>query len=239
MKGLTVQSGVEVRIEVTGESWDQGSSVKAVVSSKNGSPVQLSLASGIERKIKSKALDAFEVIEQVSSSMPPLHHAFSLPLDARITDKAGSLYLRYGLAGNPNSVPVRLQIEPHPHLTDLAKIIVTEFRFSLKSVSMGKHHSVEFKLEPPQAKEWTTLETLIVNCKMSPEWLDANFIFHRKEFDTSSSSLKTKTTQGNIKRSLDLKKLVHSFNQKLNADLCVEVLNSIFNEYRSQSWLPA
>lgn len=239
MRGLTVQGGVEVRIEVTGESWHQGSLVHATVNSKNGAPVRLSLVVGIEKKIKSRAPDAFVRIEQKTSATLPLQHTFALPPDARITDKSGSLYLLYGLEQSDHPAPLRLQVEPHPHLTDLARIIVTEFRFSLKMTSAGKGNSVDFKLEPPKAKEWASLESLVLNCRISSGTLDAHFTFQRKEIDVSSSTLRTKVTQGTIKRSLNLGKLVHDFNQKLNTDLCQEILSSVFTEYKNHSWLPA
>lgn len=239
MKGLSIQSGIELRVEVAGESWTQGSAVPVKLVSKNASPVSLALAIGIEKKIRSKAPDAFEILQSVPSALSPLSHTFELPLNARITDKTGSLHILYGLPGNTQLSQLRLQINPHPHLTDLISILNTEFRFSLKSSSMSKHQAVEFRLEPPYSKEWASLEEMILTCALSDTSLETQFKFHRKEIDASQVTLKTISTQRIIKRTLAMVDCLHSFNQRLNPEVAVETVDSVFNEYKSQSWLPA
>ena len=92
MRGLTVQGGVEVRIEVTGESWHQGSLVHATVNSKNGAPVRLSLSLWGLRKRSSPAL---RMLLYGSNKKPPQHFLFSTlspcpPMPASPTSREAS-----------------------------------------------------------------------------------------------------------------------------------------------------
>jgi len=239
MKGISIQSDTEVRIEVDGECWRQGDLIRIQLRSGNDTPVCLFLASGSEKRIKTKSPDAFEILESINSATSPLTQHLTLPVNARITDKTGSFYLLYGLAGYPHLAQLRLQVEPHLHLSDLANLFVTEFRFLLKSVSMGKNGSIDFKLEPPRTKEWASLKNLVLNSQIREKSLETHFIFFRQEMDALQATLKLKLTQKMISRSFELEKCLLSFNQRLNTEVCLELLKSVFEEYKNQFWLPA
>src|SRR5690606_11357678 len=72
MKGTFFQDSLEYRLVVEGESWHQGSLLSGTLQVRNhaSSPASLSdlnvsLADGIEKKVKAKAEDAFSVLASV------------------------------------------------------------------------------------------------------------------------------------------------------------------------------
>jgi ribosomal protein S13 len=158
-----------------------------------------------------------------------------VPIDARITDKSGSLYAIYGV-GNPPANPanLRLQIEPHLHIRDLSEVLTHHFRFTLKSTSMGKKQEVELKFEPSGSKEWASLETLTVSARLMKTELQLKFLFQRKEINALKSALTAQSVKKTIEKSFSLNDIIHDFNQRLNKEIVTAGLDSIFEEYRAQ-----
>jgi|GEM_PF-6518434 len=238
MKGFSVQKGIELRVEIEGEKWAQGDSVRARLSSKAAAPLYLALASGNEKKVKAKSEGAFQILGEKTENSNEISHEFMLPLDAPITDKSSSPYLLYGI-GNPSesSASLRLQVVPHVHLMDFSEVLTHHFRFGQRSIVNGKKNRVDFKFEPSGGKEWASLEELIVSFKLGDAVLGVQWVFHRKEINALKSALTAQSTQRTLERSLELKTLVHDFNQRLDKERVIEELESVFTEYRSQNGL--
>lgn len=238
MKGFSNQSGVELRIEVLGERWAQGDRIQVNLECKSKNTLYLALASGLEKKVKARAPDAFHLLQENRTLGQTLSCQFTLDPDCRITDKSGSLYILYGV-GDPPTHPasLRLQIEPHVHSKDFIEVLTQSFRFSQKSFSMTKTNEVEFKLGPPGSKEWASLEGLSVFLKMNHEVLHCRFHFQRKEINALKSTLTAEKVSKTFQQNFPLKDLVHEFNQRLNRDAVFALFESVTSEYRSQSSL--
>ncbi len=235
MKGFSVQNGVELRIEIIGEAWSQGEPVRVRLEAKKESTLFLELADGSEKKIRAKATDAFKTLSRIQGTGTLLETTFELPLDCRISDKSGSLHVLYGV-GNPPAQPasLRLTVNPNPHLKDLGEVLTHHYRFTLKSVSMGKKSDVEMKFEPSGGKEWASLESLTVSARLLKTELQLKFFFQRKEINALKSALTAQSVKRTIEKNFPLKDILHDFNQRLNKENVTAGLDSIFEEYRAR-----
>ncbi len=101
MKGFSVQGGMEYRVNVSGEKWNQGDALEVEIRTADQARIFIAVAEGNDKKIRSKSEDAFEILESKEGSGPGLTARFRLPENSRITDKSGSLYLLYGSADPP------------------------------------------------------------------------------------------------------------------------------------------
>jgi hypothetical protein len=240
MKGLSFQNGIEYKISIEGESWPQGDTITVHLESKMPSVLCLHLAEGLDRKVKLKASDAFKLIESHQSDASPLDLKFLLPMNARISDKTGSLYILYGNGSETATEKLgqlRLNIIPHLHIRDLLEVFTAHFRFAMKTTSAGKNDEVEVKLEPSGSKEWASLELLVVKLQIVDESLDAHFSFHRKEVDPSKGRLAAQSVKREFNRSWKLSEIIHDFNQRLNKEVMTAALDTVFAEYANAGWL--
>jgi len=235
MKGFSFHNGVEYRISIEGERWTQGSAVELEVATRAGQPVLVTLAEGNERKIKAKDPEAFTGIDSREGTGPSFKARFELPVNVRITDKSGSLYLLYGDPGKLANL--KLSIDPHPWFGEICDLLVRHYRFSLKSTIMGKKGKVELKLEPSGAKEWASLTHLFVLLSLEKDSLELTLEFHRTVVNALKPGLVAEKASGSFHRSLPLAGIVHDFNQRLNSDAVVASLDSLIEEYRSRGWL--
>lgn len=238
MKGLSFQNGVEYRVVIDGETWPQGGSLTGRLESKTPSSLFVCLAEASDKKVKAKAPNAFTILEKANSNTSPLSWSFQLPLDARISDKSGSLYLLYGAEENPEKLgQLRLAIQPHALLIDTVELFTHHFRFALKNTSAGKGNWVEVKLDPPGSKEWNFLDQLILYLQLTNDSIETRFQFHRKEVDAMKAGLSTKITKQEVQKTWNRKQIVHDFNQRLNKDQVMQLVESTFAEYHQQGWL--
>ena len=238
MKGTTFQNGVEYKVTIDGEAWSQGESISGKIETKPGSIAQVFLADGLDRKVKVKAADAFVVLNEQAPQTSPFHWRFELPLSARVSDKAGSLYLLYGSGDHLEKYGhLRLNVIPHQLLRDFSDLLTAEFRFALPVFSFGKSKTTELKLDPPAVKEWTMLDQLVVQLTLHSKTLDLKFIFHRKEIDPTRGGLCTILVKREINRKWNLMEIVHDFNQRLNKDATAALMEVVIKDYRDAGWL--
>jgi len=239
MKGLSFQNGVEYRIQIDGESWPQGAPVTVSLESKPAAPLTLVLAEGVDKKVKAKTADAFTVLETFSGDGPSLGQILTLPLNARISDKSGSLYLLYGNKDEPFEKlgQLRLNVMPHPHISDLIDVMTAHFRFALKTIVAGKKSEVEVKLDPSGSKEWASLEQLLLRAQVTDSTLEIFFQFHRNEVDPAKGTLATKSVKREFTRSWNLNEIVHDFNQRLNKEVVIGAIENVIAEYQAAGWL--
>jgi hypothetical protein len=244
MKGISFQEGVEFKLSIQGETWLQGEALSGDLEAnvKNAGAslgeMRVILAETTERKLKSKSVDGFHVLEEAKSTTSPLQFNFKLPVDARISDKPGSLFILYGSRSDPHTLGMlKLAIAPHHLIHDLIELMRTEFRFALKNLTAGKGNFVEAKLEPSGSKEWAQLEELILAAKLTDETLETKFIFNRNAVDAIKAGLQTKIEHREIERSWELSEFVHDFNGRLNKDAATTAIQNVISEYRSAGWL--
>ncbi len=238
MKGLSFQNGIEYRIVIEGETWPQGEKLTGRLEAKSPTKLFVALAEARDKKVKDKDAKAFKIIEPLNAEASPLDWNFQLPLNARISDNTGSLYIVYGADHTPEKLAhLRLNIQPHLLLRDTIDLFTHHYRFALKNTVAGKDQWVEFKLDPPDSKDWNFLEQLILQLQLNEDTIDANFIFYRKEVDAMKAGLSTKITKREIEQSWNRKLIVHDFNQRLNKDQVALMVDAAFTEYRQAGWL--
>jgi len=239
MKGISFQNGVEYKITILGEQWQQGDTLSGElkITSKNsqsGAPktgalkARVLLVETTERKLKSKSNDAFEIIHEAKVDGDGTSWTFSLPLNSRISDKAGCICVLYGAQEDLHALGIlKLNIVPHHYFRDLIELMRTEFRYALKSLSAGKNGWV-----------LANLENLTLALKQTQETIDAKFEFARTRVDAMKAGLQTKIEKQEIARSWKTKEFVHDFNDRINKDVATDSIQNVISEYQSGSgWL--
>jgi hypothetical protein len=238
MKGMSFQNGIEFRVTLDGESWLQGETIHGRVESKPASKGLIYLAEGLDKKVKAKSADAFIILQELKFEAPPFDWKFQLPVDARISDKAGALYLLYGRDENTEkSGQLRLNILPNSLVKDLIELLSTHFRFPLKATVAGKKGVTEFKFDPPSGKDWSMLESLVLLIKTSEKELDCKFQFQRNEVDATKGGLSTKSVKREVNRCWIKNEIIHEFNLRMNKDIMTIEIDQVIDEYRSIGWL--
>jgi hypothetical protein len=238
MKGMSFQNGVEFRITIDGESWSQGETIRGRLESKPSASGMVLLTEGTDKKVKSKSADAFVVLAEKNFTQAPFEWDFEIPIDARITDKSGGLYILYGHGETIEKLgQLRLNILPHTLLKDLIDLFSTHFRFALKSFTAGKKGLTEVKLDPPSGKEWSMLEQLTVLGKNNGSELECKFLFQRNEVDATKGGLASKSVKREVTRTWKTKLIIHDFNQRLNKETMTSEIEKIIAEYRDAGWL--
>ena len=238
MKGMSFQNGVEYKITLEGETWSPGETLRGSIETKPASSAQVMLTDGVDKKVKLKSADAFVVYEEIDLKKTPFSFEFKLPLNARVSDKLGSLYLLYGSGEHLEKYgQLRVSIIPHLLLRDFSDLLVREFRFANPVFSQGKSKLTELKLSSPDLKQWSSLEQLIIQLNLLPETLEAHFQFHRKEIDPTKGALTTRLAKREVSRKWPLKELIHDFNQRLNKDFLQSEFEKVVTEYRDAGWL--
>jgi len=244
MKGVSFQNGVEFKVSIDGEVWSQGDVLRGRLDAVARNPgaqanLHVFLADGSDKKIKQKAAGAFQILQKKSAASGPLDWSFELPTDARILDKSGSLYIVYGGTETLETLgQLRLNIEPHPYIQDIYSLLNTHYRFVFKNRIYAKG-MVEGVFDPPQAKEWAALEELVVQIKVNgKESIDSKFQFFRKVVDATKGGLSAKVMKREIDQQWSTAHVVHDFNNRVNKDQVILLVDKVIEEYRSTGWLP-
>lgn len=238
MRGISVQKGTEVRIQIEGEKWAQGSKVIGQVDVKGphpGTKLRVVLAHAKDKKVKEKSPDAFDVQEELNFDQPSSQKfEFSLPLNARVTDKSSSLYVLYGLSENINELGLlKLTVLPHPHIQDAIDAISITHRFVLKSLNSTKDGKAEACFVPPSAKEFVMVKEANASFEVTPQELALDLELVVDEIDTVSAGLKMKKVKKNFQKLFPLKEALHSFNQRINKSLIENAWAELMTESKS------
>lgn len=197
MKGVFIQSGFEVRLDVHKDAIRQGDILPCTLSVKNRNPspreipgLRLELAAGVAKKVKEKSKEAFETVAVGSNPGPSmlaqneerkLEHTFPLDINCPITDKTGALYILYGLADSETLGELMLTVEPHTYIEQILGILQSSFQFILKGVK-ASHGTVQAKLTPPSAKRFSMVDDLYLSFRFDGEILELRFLFKVKKF---------------------------------------------------------
>lgn len=238
MKGTSFQNGVEFKVTVEGENWSPGEIIRGQVETKPSGVAQVFLAEGIDKKVKLKSADAFVILNETALKKTPYAWEFQLEMNTRVSDKHGSLYLLYGSGDAIEKFGhLRLNIIPHLLLRDLSDLLTAEFRFANPVFSQGRSKTTELKLGPPEVKEWTMLDQLVIQLTLSVQALDAKFIFDRKEIDPTRGGLSTVLVKREVTRRWLRSELIHDFNRRLNKEIMAAEFEKVVKEYRDAGWL--
>lgn len=217
MRGVLIDSGVELRLEVTGDSFSQGAIVPCSLSLKNHSPaaialehLHLNLAHGTHKLVKAKdpkgcvttikgALISAD--GELPRELPPgaslsLSTQFTLPDNALITEKNQSLYLIFGLqnlddGASRSSGQLPLTVTPHRYVEEVFRTLEMVFSFVPKGLSWKEDYTIT-KFSPPSKRELTLVEELLLGVKREGDNLHLRFAFKVRKFETATLGVAVK-----------------------------------------------
>jgi hypothetical protein len=201
MKGTFFSRPLEWNIETSGESWQQGESLKGTLKVKNHGidkirleDMGVALAYADIKKVHARADDAFrpELKESFNGEISPGETAeiiFSFPLGSNspVTDKRASYYLGFGKNFSESNLQVK--VLPNALFMKIVGLMDTFQRFKLKEFK-GSKKGVEFKLIPPTSREMANIESLLLTFLMDGENLHLKFDFQVKKLDHTSVTTK-------------------------------------------------
>ena len=202
MKGTFFNKPLEWNIETSGESWQQGESVKGLLKVKNHSTESQSLEdSGVGlafadiKKVQTRASGAlklentvpFPVKEIPANGEMTLEFNFSISPNSGITDKKSSYYLCFGKGFTEGQL--QLKIEPKALYSKIVGLLDTFHRFKQKEIKTSKK-GVEYKLLPPTSREMANIESMLLTFSMLEDQLQMRFDFQVKRLDTTSITTK-------------------------------------------------
>lgn len=251
MRGTFFVQGVEITLNVEGERWHQGASLKTSATLKaHNEGVDLAgwslcLVQADQRKVKKKDPKAFELIEEVSlssvdsSGQGPLEHTFSLTNDCLISDGTWTLALLIG--PNPLENPyqasfLNLTVEPWKPVSSILELFENFQRFKLKSLKnkKGKKNHLEAKMIAPGSKELGAVEGLDLLIERLDNGLGLNFGFKVKKLAYGAEGVKAKAEKISLKKELSGKDLL-SFGDSLNQDQILKTFNEVIEEVKTKS----
>lgn len=219
MRGVLIQHPFEYRLDVPGDSFEQGAIVPCSLTIKNHGPttapsqqLTLELSQGILKKVKAKDSDAFASVTRLvvppSSELLPgnqqtLDCSITLSPNAPVTDKQTSLYLLYGNESNQSGLgQLLLTVHPHPHIRHTFDTMTTVFNFLNKGES-HKNGRTMAKLKAPDSRRFSLVEELALAAWFEDdESLSLQFLFTVKKFDHSGSAVNVKKGKVEVLRRL-------------------------------------
>lgn len=208
MKGTFFKKPLELRLLVEGESWRQGDPVSGELSVRNtGSEsfpsegLCVRLARGELRKVRAKSPDAFQEIASAAFGPSSALEAgkesvmkWSFPTDrnCQITDSLASLFLLYGNGEDSTQIgQLQLKFDPDEVIQEFIQRLQVNFRFVAQSRKSRKGW-VEYKLDPPSAKAYATLEQLALSFRFHGEALEVRYVFQVKKIESTAAALDLK-----------------------------------------------
>jgi hypothetical protein len=215
MRGLFIQNSIEYRLNVQGDTFEQGQSVvcELKIINRAGSPVILSaptlrLALGDHKAVKAKSAEPFESvsaaeIERGYELAPGAElsqcHTFVLDANAAISDKSRGLYLIYGDSADAAQLgQLPLSVSPHKHLRAVFDTIATVLSFLPKGES-SKNGWTSAKLKPPESREMSFVDELNLSARfIADEALEVNFVFTVKKLDGSQTKVSVKKAKTEV-----------------------------------------
>jgi len=217
MKGMFFQKPLQYSIELDGESWGQGSQLTGKLKVENLGKEALSLAGigahlcfGNIKKLKAKDKSGIEVLQSIeipNSSIKP-SQAIELPLDYQlkedcsITDSQGTMLVTCGEVSNPFAVGIlNINISPSKPILDFIEIFELFFKFKFKPLK-NKKDFIEAKVDAPDSKPWSSIQSLTVKMKVHESQLEIHFNFKLKKMIYDTSGMNTKDSTLEIKKIL-------------------------------------
>jgi len=238
MKGTHFKQPYEYKIDITGESWSQGSVISGNLNIVNHSGTSIDLVKpGVQlsyctkKKLKDKDPKGITELSSLTlaNDQSSLDFTFELKPDCPITEKAKSLYIIYGDLDSPfDSGFLELNITPSQTINDFIQTFEQFFRFKLKTLKMKKD-VIEAVVTPPASKDWTSIQKMSLQFKMDGDDLNINYIFAIKKMSFDASAEKVKDEKKEI--SVVIKKNQYerygAFDQMIVKDLIDDVLNEV------------
>lgn len=246
MKGTFFSKPLEWNIETTGESWQQGDTLKGVLKVKNHGAESVGLKdcgvvlahadikkvhSRAEGALKAESTATFKEADLAPGSETQIEFSFAIGPNSAITDKKASYYLGFGK--NYSESQLQVKVEPKNLYTKVVGLLDTFHRFKLKEVKAAKK-GVEFKLLPPTSREMANIDSLLLTFSMQEENLVLKFDFQVKKLDTSSITTKINKESVSIEKSL-LPKEYSLGRDMINQDQLLKTVESVISEVKMKA----
>ncbi len=189
MRGVFVNSGLDLVVETHGESWAQGDKISGVatINKSSGTP-KIILGYGIIKKVRAKERSGWAVISSVDCHEKGDHKwSFDLSEDCMITDKSGSLFL---LCGEGDAIEnyglLQLTVNPHKVISEYLNVFETFLKFKVKQIKGEKDH-IKVKIDPPISNDYKSIEALDLKIRFSSGVLKITYSFKVKKLVTNTS----------------------------------------------------
>ena len=193
MRSVFFQQPLEFKIEVEGESWNQGEDIKGQLQIRNlGSETisvkssQIIIAHSLKKCLKKGVEVPWEILEKQvldqdiklqADSEHTFGWNFNLSTDCPITDNLGGLYL---LFGGYNVLTeggrINLQINLHPILQNFLQTFTTQFRF-LEKYQKRNSEWTEVKLLPPDSRAYPNMDNMLCFLRVHEKQLKVRYRF--------------------------------------------------------------
>jgi len=213
MRGTFFAKPLEIILEIEGERWKQGESVRGKLTLKNrgSQPVpceglDVRLCRAQLSQVKKKAEGAFKPLQQleIQGELAPgsdltREFEFQLGLNAPITDSISSLFVCCGTGS------LQLQVEPSPVIQEFVSLLLSQHHFGFKGYRFSKD-AVEAKLSAPDGKSFATLDHLALRATFAEESgkppLSVTYSFHVKKVGATPASFKVEKSAKEIEQTL-------------------------------------
>ena len=253
MKVTSFIKSVECTSFTDGEKWRQGENVKGILTIKNHNKenielpiLKIVLAIGIFKKIKSKDKKAWEILSEVSlgeniliSSLEEKEFKwnFQLPEDCQITEKDKNLFINFFDSGDSwPTGQLELVIEPKIVMLQFLEIFENFLRFKVVQKKFSKG-MVEVKLNPPNSRELSHVESLVLRMKEVNKILDLEFEFTTNVFEMVGGNMLAQKKCTKIIQSLTSKQY-YIYGDSPNHDFIKEMISSVIAEATPKFFLP-
>jgi len=216
MRGLFLSRSIEFRLDVQGDTFEQGQSVVCNLKfiNRGAGPIILAsptlrLALGDQKLVKAKDPAAFELllqaevergIELAPGAEFSASHTFNLDLNFPITDKAKAPFLLYGDSENVTELgQLPLTVTPHKHLRMIFDTLSTVFSFLPKGES-SKNRWTSVKLKPPESRSMSLVDELNLEVRFNNDGLELVYCFNVKKLDASQAKVGVRKAKTEVKQ---------------------------------------
>jgi sporulation-control protein spo0M len=247
MKSTIFFKSLEYNLEASGEKWRQGEKIKGSLKVKNHGTegtelpfIKVSLCEGQYKKIKAKDSKGWKKISESSladkinlnpNEEKTFSFEFTLPEDALITDKNGSLYLAFFDSAEPLPTGhIELVIEPKIVITQILDILQSFLRFKVAQTKYTKG-MIEVKLSPPSSREMSTIDSLVLCLAEVDKNLTLHYEFTIKVLDMTGGNMSAQKKTKEMEQKFNSKQYLF-YGDSINQDFIIESINNVLNEVK-------
>ncbi len=247
MKAMTFVKPLEYTLEAEGEKWQQGATIKGTLKVKNHSTENVeirgplvTLSEGHYKRIKAKEKNAWKVLSTIKldesfsikdQDIKNYSFEFHLPQDCLITDKGGSLYLAFFEGSETWPIGhIELVVGPKMIISQILEIFENFLRFKVTHIKSAKG-AVEVKLTPPTSRDFSTIDSLILNIAEVDENLTLKYLFNVRVLDMTGATMQAQKKTKELEQKFNSKQYF-IYGESLNQDFILESLTSVLNEVK-------
>jgi hypothetical protein len=208
MRGVIIENGLELKLEVPGDGFIQGESVACSLTVKNhtSSPMSLAhlslrLAQGTLKLVKAKDPKAFQEVALATLGSPEeigagstaqFSYTFQLQENCLVTEKNQSLFLIYGSQSDGNTGgQLPLSVTPHTYIVEVFRTLEMVYSFVPKGISWKDGYTI-MKFTPPNNRDLMLVEELNLGVVRDGGNLRTRYSFKVKKFDTGGAGVAVK-----------------------------------------------